>query len=207
MSIQTHASTCDSIKHSNDEFFSLQKAEINNNRFCLILEKTNGNLGESYKVNKIVITDLKNKVIQQIQPKDNDYISMQPDELLQKGDFNFDGKNDFFIYSNDGGISPNNTNIFFIYDKRSKIYKENKFLSDLPQPVINAKNKYIESSSRDGCCSYSLERYKVVNDKYMKFYTKDESLTSNGKYIQITIGTLVNGKFKYKSTRIKAPKE
>lgn len=206
-SFKVHASFCDLLEHSSNELSVLQKAEINNNRFCLILDEDKEGIWTRYKVNKIIITDLNNKVIQNIVSQDNDYILADPDELLDIGDFNFDGKLDFYIFSSSGGISPNNTNTFYIYDKVSKIYNQNDFLSNLPQPMIDEKNKYIQSAFRDGCCNYVLERYNVINNKYVKFYTKNESLTNDGNYVEKTVGHLVNGKFRYKTTRTKAPKE
>ena len=191
-----------------NELNVLQMASTKTQNFCLLLKKQDDGVTLKYQVQKIDILNNQNKkIVQSIGLKDTDFVSMEPNQILNVDDYNFDGSPDISLPTSDGGIGPNNINAFFIFDPKEHKYNLNKFLSELSQPVLNKKEKYIESSFRDGCCSRYTERYKVQGNNFVKIYTKTENLTDDGKYIESSVGTLVKGHFKYKVNKIKAPKD
>jgi hypothetical protein len=186
----------------------LQLASTKTQNFCLLLKKQDDGVALKYKVQKIDILDNQSKkIVQTISLKDTDFIFIEPNQILSVDDYNFDGNPDISVPTSDGGIGPNNMNAFFVFTPKEQKYNLNEFLSKLPQPVLNKKDKYIESSFRDGCCSSNTERYKIQGNNFVKIYTKTENLTNDGKYIEISIGTLVKGHFKYKVKKIKVPKD
>lgn len=119
------------------------------------------------------------------------------------GDYNFDGMEDVAIcngrYGNYGARSYD----IYLSSKFAGKFVHNEALSELGVNYmglfnVNKKKKTLSVYGKSGCCFHIEEEYKVVNNRPVKVYSKEEDAMSDDQRVKITTGTLVNGKWRTK---------
>ena len=181
----------------------LQQAKTEKFRFYI---KVEGDGENGYAIHSIRIVDRKNKEIMQV-IRDIDAMKTQrnPSDLVTAVDANFDGLPDFLIPFSDGGVGPNSSNNYYIFNPKNNQFEINQQLSELPQSAVNA-NGTISSSYRDGCCHHHSETYRFLGGKLILVSDWDEAYTADG-WIETTVRELVGGKWRSKTTRTKRKDE
>ncbi|MBX7174116.1 MAG: hypothetical protein K1X72_24300 [Pyrinomonadaceae bacterium] len=119
------------------------------------------------------------------------------------GDYNFDGMEDVAIcngrYGNYGARSYD----VYLSSKSAGKFVHNEALSELGQNYmglfdVNKKKKTLSVYGKSGCCFHIEEEYKVVNNRPVKVYAKEEDAMSDDQRVKITTSTLINGKWRTK---------
>lgn len=122
--------------------------------------------------------------------------------VIEIGDFNFDGMEDVAIcngrYGNYGARSYD----VYLSSKSAGKFVHNEGLSELGVNymglfTVDKKKKTLNVYGKSGCCWHVEEEYKVVNNRPVKIYSKEEDATiSDDTKVKVTTKTLVNGKWK-----------
>jgi hypothetical protein len=99
------------------------------------------------------------------------------EEGLEKGDFNFDGLEDFAVPLDLAGPYGSPTYVIFILDRHSRRYLEAPALSVLTRDfmgmfVANAKKRRLVASSKSGCCIHWTSEF-VVNGRTPVLYSTE----------------------------------
>jgi len=121
-------------------------------------------------------------------------------------DYNFDGIEDLGVangpYLPYGGVS----NDVFLYSKAKGKFVRHAELSRLESEVmslkINKKLKTLETQTKSGCCWHEEAKYRFVNNRLQKFYVFTEDATGGGKWMEVRIERLVNGKWRTTTKRV-----
>lgn len=187
----------------NDSEWIEQQAHTSVFRFRV---KAMSNDGDHFAVSAIEISNNAGKLVQLISNVGGQPVTAKADRLLQVIDVNFDGHEDIAVPTADGGAGPNTTSYFYLFEPRQKKFKLDKKLSSLPQVSINPDHT-ITSAYRDGCCSHGTKTYRYLAGRLTLVSSRDESLESDGKTVETTVGKLVRGKIRYTVTRQKEPEE
>jgi hypothetical protein len=123
-------------------------------------------------------------------------------------DFNFDGTEDLALRNgNEGAYGGPSYNIF-LFAKANNKFVENAALTKLASEnlgmfEIDRQKKNIETFNKSGCCWHRTTRYKIVNNKPVKFYVLTEDATGDDDRVVVTTETLVNGKWTKTVKRVK----
>jgi hypothetical protein len=134
-------------------------------------------------------------------------LELKRDEIYGFGfaDYNFDGILDLTVsngYNRPyGGVSYD----VFLFDRKTNKFVKHEGLSELESEnvstEIDKKRRIIESMTKSGCCWNQTTRYRMVNDRLVKFYVYTEEWTSSEKAI-FTTERLVGKRWK-KTTKTK----
>lgn len=130
-----------------------------------------------------------------------------PINVIQTGDYNFDGYQDFMFLMQTGGAGPNDTHNFYLYNPNNNNFEYSQELSELPQIQIDTKNKMITSNWRDGAAHHGGEKYTFINQQLTKISYWDQN-ASTGFFGQESSGELINGKWvdhHYKTAEVLSP--
>jgi len=119
-------------------------------------------------------------------------------------DYNFDGVLDLTLsngYNRPyGGIS----NDVFLFDRKKNKFVKHEALSEIETEnvsvEINKKQRIIEAMTKSGCCFHKTARYRMVNNRLVKFYVQTEEWVESGA--EITTERLVGKRWK-KTFKIK----
>lgn len=134
-----------------------------------------------------------------------DFAQGPAEDMLKLVDANFDGLPDIRMPRFSGGAGPNSTENIILFNPRTGLFEYDEQLSELPQLFIDAKHRNIVSSQRGSCCSHMSETYRYIGGKLTMVADWNESLTTDGKWLETTVGKLVRGKMIYRTTRRKLP--
>jgi hypothetical protein len=127
-----------------------------------------------------------------------------PTQVIQIGDYNFDGYPDFMFLMQSGGAGPNYTNNFYLYNPQKDNFEYNDELSQLSQVEVEVKSRTISSNWRDGAAHHGGERYTFIDHQLTKTAYWDQ-YAGMGFFVQENSGELVNGKWidhQYKGAEI-----
>jgi hypothetical protein len=128
----------------------------------------------------------------------------ESDTSLTPIDANFDGHLDLMIGGSSGGVGPNYTYNFFLFDPKTRRFVFDQVLSDLPQIGFDERKKLITSAHRNSCCSHSSETWRYEGRRLVEIANWDETLSVDGNWLVTTVGHLRNGKMRYRVTRRRA---
>lgn len=117
-----------------------------------------------------------------------------PKQVIQIGDYNFDGYPDFMFLMQSGGAGPNYTNNFYLYNPQKGNFEYNDELSQLSQVEIDVKKRTISSNWRDGAAHHGGEKYTFINQQLTKTAYWDQ-YAAMGFFTQENSGELINGKW------------
>lgn len=122
-------------------------------------------------------------------------------DVLQRLDANFDGHPDILVPGMSGGAGPNSTDNVFLFDPASQTFVYDATLSGLPQLSINAAQRTVTSSARNGCCAHASETYRYRDGRLELVERWEEALSVDGESVETTRGVLRNGRMKYRTVR------
>lgn len=128
-------------------------------------------------------------------------------DVLQLVDANFDGFPDLLIPGMSGGAGPNSTQNVFLFDPAHQRFVFDAALSGMSQLSIDAASRTVSTASRDGCCGYTSETYRYAGKALELIGSESSAMTGDGRYQEITRGTLRNGRMVYRTTRTRAEQE
>ncbi len=122
-------------------------------------------------------------------------------DVLQLVDANFDGHPDILVPGMSGGAGPNSTDNVFLFDPASQNFVYDSTLSGMPQLSINAAQRTVTSSARNGCCAHASETYRYRDGSLELFESWEEALSADGESVDTTRGVLRNGRMTYSTVR------
>jgi hypothetical protein len=133
--------------------------------------------------------------------------------LINVGDFNFDGREDFAIQNGNGGSYGGPSYNVYLYSPSTDRFQLSQSMTDLIASTlgfftVDATKKLLTTFSKDGCCFHATTTYAVVHDDPIPVSREIEDATKNAEYVLITTQRMVNGKWQGKSKRVpqdKAP--
>lgn len=172
-------------------------------RFRLGFERSGGEDGERVLSAIEVLDAATGKRVQILRDFDADPIGVTGD-VLQLVDANFDGHPDIQVPGMSGGAGPNSTDNVFLFDRASQTFVYDVTLSGLPQLSINAAQRTVTSSARNGCCAHASETYRYRDGRLELFESWEEALSADGQTRETTRGALRNGRMKYSTVRGRA---
>lgn len=117
-----------------------------------------------------------------------------PKQVIQTGDYNFDGYPDFMFLMQSGGAGPNYTNNFYLYNPQKGNFEYNDELSQLSQVEIDVKKRTISSNWRDGAAHHGGAKYTFLNQQLTKTAYCDQ-YAAMGFFTQENSGELIAGKW------------
>ena len=142
-------------------------------------------------------------VVQEIAPVEgND--SRDAAKFLTLVDANRDGHPDIEMFIDSGGAGPNSTSHFYLFDPQTRQFRFHQQLSELTQVTVDPDG-LITWAQRGSCCSYGGGTYRFIRGKLTMLTTRDESMSPDGKWVRISVGTVRNGKMRYSSSRRRMP--
>jgi len=117
----------------------------------------------------------------------------------QKGDFNFDGYEDFALYNGRYGPYGSQTYNVYLYSPAKKTYVLDESFSDLTFGSLNffeidAKRKRLVTFSKDGCCYHYDTAYVVRDNRPVPVLRTSREY--KGSYELVTVEKFVGGKWK-----------
>lgn len=151
---------------------------------------------EMFFTKTIEISDAKTgKTIQTIATAESndgeDASSPAPPEIIIE-DMNFDGYDDMrtqaFL-----GAGPNIPYICWLWEKDKNQFVHDEKLSEIPSLEIDAENKWIKTSLRDGAAVYEELFYKYADGELTLFKSIREEYSEDGKTKEVTTMELKNG--------------
>lgn len=142
--------------------------------------------------------------VQEITGIDGMELPLNPSRFVRLVDANADGHPDIQVSVDAGGAGPNSTAYFYLFDAQTGQYRFHPGLSELTQVGIGPDGT-IESASRGGCCQHAAQTHRFINGQLTLIKSLEESLTTDGKWLEVTSGVRKKGKMRYKSTRRRPP--
>ena len=113
---------------------------------------------------------------------------------IKTGDYNFDGYKDIYIKDSDGSGVHNYFVRVWTYNKKTKKYELDKFLSSLPICELNEKKQCFYTCWNDsGLGGSSI--YKKINGKITLFESEDSRYNKKNGNIIHTKGKLIKNKW------------
>jgi hypothetical protein len=144
-------------------------------------------------------------LVQEIAPVEG-HGNRHPAQFLTLVNANADGYPDIEMFIDSGGAGPNSTSHYYLFDPRTGQFRFHQQLSELTQVTIDADG-LITWAQRASCCSYGGGTYRFIGGKLTLLTTKDESMTADGKWMRVSVGTLRKGKMRFSSYRRRLPAE
>ena len=146
------------------------------------------------------------KLVQLIEHADGLELSRDPAGFLRALDVNGDGHPDLRLAVNDGGAGPNSMDNFYLFDPATGQFALDALLSDLSQVSVNPDGT-VTSAGRGGCCMHGTATYRFIGGRMVQVASRDETISPDGKWREISIGKLRGGKMRYTNSRRRLPPE
>lgn len=123
--------------------------------------------------------------------------------VINVGDFNFDGQEDFGIQTGNEGSYGGPSYDVYLFNARAQRFVRNSemtslILSTLGFFEVDAKNKRLRTFAKGGCCYHETTTYRVDHDVPVAVARYSEEVMNSGDKMKITEETLVNGKWRSK---------
>ncbi|MGN8088779.1 lysozyme inhibitor LprI family protein [Ralstonia sp. 22086] len=123
--------------------------------------------------------------------------------VINVGDFNFDGQEDFGIQTGNEGSYGGPSYDVYLFNARAQRFVRNSemtslILSTLGFFEVDAKNKRLRTFAKGGCCYHETTTYRVDHDVPVAVGRYSEEVMNSGDKMKITEETLVNGKWRSK---------
>jgi uncharacterized protein YecT (DUF1311 family) len=133
--------------------------------------------------------------------------------LINVGDFNFDGHEDFAIQNGNNGAYGGPSYDVYLYSPATIRFQLNHEMTELIASTlgffeVDPSKKQLTTLSKDGCCFHTTTTYTVVDNRPIAIAREIEDATKSEKYVLVTTEHMVNGKWKGTSKRVpqeKAP--
>lgn len=118
--------------------------------------------------------------------------------VVNVGDFNFDGAEDFAVQNGNRGSYGGPSYDVFLYEPRVRAFRYSRALSALIESTlgffaVDEKAKRLETFAKSGCCWHQQERYKVSNNRPVAVWRFTEDATVQGDVVLLTTEELIDG--------------
>lgn len=164
-----------------------------------------GSYRDEYTAKAIRVVDRKTgALVQEINDIDALGVRKSPPRFVTLVDANADRHPDIELSAGDGGAGPNNSEYFYLFDPKAGQYRFHAGLSELTQAGVAADGA-ITSAARGGCCHHAAQTHRFINGEFTLIKSWERSLTTDGKWMEVTTGVRKNGKMRYKTTRRRPP--
>jgi hypothetical protein len=130
--------------------------------------------------------------------------------VINVGDFNFDGREDFAIRNGNNGSYGGPTYDVYLSDRASGRFVFNEAMSELVMETlgffeVDSRHKVIRTTAKSGCCYHEFTTYRVENNTPVAIANHIEALTADGTKMEIRDERFVNGKWQSKTHYERAP--
>jgi hypothetical protein len=127
---------------------------------------------------KGILIKNKSKIIQTI-PVGEEVQSLDPENIVQVEDFNFDGSQDISV-----ATMATTRNIFvdvYLFDPTKDRFIKNSVLSEIPSPSFDPKLKQLSTYNNDGVAglTYTANTFQIEKNKPVLVKTEVQSLADN----------------------------
>lgn len=126
--------------------------------------------------------------------------------VINVGDFNFDGAEDFAVQNGNHGSYGGPSYDVFLYEPRIRTFRYSRALSSLIESTlgffgVDAKTKRLETFAKSGCCWHQQQRYKIENNQPVSVwrFTEDATIGENG--VLLTTEELAGGKWQITNSK------
>ncbi|WP_169741224.1 lysozyme inhibitor LprI family protein [Andreprevotia chitinilytica] len=143
------------------------------------------------------------------QPLTNSAAMYDYQGVINVGDFNFDGQEDIAIQNGNNGSYSGPSYDVYLFSTKTKKFEYNDSFSSLIESTlgffqVDPKRKRLATMAKDGCCYHEFTEYAVVNNEPVAVARRIEDMRNgDGDTVVVTEETLVNGKWKSKTKRVK----
>ena len=123
--------------------------------------------------------------------------------VINVGDFNFDGQEDFGIQTGNEGSYGGPSYDIYLFNAQAQRFVPNSEMTGLIQETlgffeVDAKNKRLRTWAKSGCCYHERTVYAVEHDVPVAVERRIDDAQGPGDKMKVTVETLVNGKWRSK---------
>lgn len=134
-------------------------------------------------------------------PKVNTTVLYDEQSVVNVDDYNFDGMEDVAISDGTNGSYNMPSYEIYLSSRSAGKFVYSKEFSELAHHLgmltVNKRRKFLETFDKSGCCWHITERYRVVNNRPVKFYEMVEDATiEDESKVKVTTKTLVGSKWR-----------
>jgi hypothetical protein len=120
--------------------------------------------------------------------------------VINAGDFNFDGREDFGVQNGNDGSYGGPSYAIFLFDAASGQFVENAAMGALIQETlgffqVDKVNKVLRTLAKDGCCYHETATYRVVQNELVAIAKHTAAISEDGDHLNVRDPTLVHGKW------------
>jgi hypothetical protein len=132
--------------------------------------------------------------------------------LLNVGDFNFDGYQDFAIQTGHEGSYGGPTYSVYLYNPAKTRFELSEPLSSVIEETlgffqVDTQHKHLITLAKSGCCYHETTKYAVVHNIPVPVSRIIEDATGLDGYVKVTRERRVDGKWQRTTRRVRLPKE
>lgn len=126
--------------------------------------------------------------------------------VINVGDFNFDGAEDFAVQNGNRGSYGGPSYDVFLYEPRARAFRYSRALSALIESTlgffgVDEQAQRLETFAKSGCCWHQQERYKVENNRPIAVWRFTEDATVGDNVVLLTTEELIDGKWQVTSSK------
>ena len=123
--------------------------------------------------------------------------------VINVGDFNFDGQEDFGIQTGNEGSYGGPSYDVYLFNAQAQRFVRNSEMTGLILETlgffeVDAKNKRLRTWAKSGCCYHERTVYAVEHDVPVAVERRIDDAQGSGDKMKVTVETLVNGKWRSK---------
>lgn len=123
--------------------------------------------------------------------------------VINVGDFNFDGQEDFGIQTGNEGSYGGPSYDVYLFNAQAQRFVRNSEMTALILETlgffeVDAKTKRLRTFAKDGCCYHETTTYRVDHDVPVAVERRIDDAQGGGDKMKVTEETLVNGKWRSK---------
>jgi uncharacterized protein len=132
--------------------------------------------------------------------------------VINVGDFNFDGHEDFAIQNGNHGSYGGPSYSVYLYSTGQSRFVFSAALSGLIEETlgffgVDGKRKRLSTFAKDGCCYHESVEYAVVGDRPVPVSRVVEDATKSERWVYVSRQRMVNGRWVGKTERVPQAEE
>ena len=132
--------------------------------------------------------------------------------LINVGDFNFDGHEDFAVQDGNAGSYGQPSYSVFLYSPDARQFSLNRPLSELTRVglgffAVEPKKRRLIVLSKSGCCYHESTEYRVEHDAPIPVSRVIEDGTIDEKYMVVLHERYVDGRWRGTEERVPVPQQ
>lgn len=163
----------------------------------LVYKKSSRQLVQTISMTTIFVT-----LTQNHQPLTNSAKMYDYQGVINVGDFNFDGSEDFAIQNGNQGSYGGPSYDVYLFDSTTQQFVYNDAMSGLIQETlgffdVDPAKKVIRTMGKSGCCYHEFTTYRVEKNTPVPIHRVTEEAQDEHK-VKVTEETLTNGKWRTK---------